>query len=94
MKDYIYYYSENDLSICGYLERIEDRINKLLKEGMPEELNKVIELWHIRKLVESGCRMNNWSDDKCRQLKISTQDYMCSVAKFLNDIEKSSVESE
>ncbi len=94
MKDYIYYYSENDLSICGYLERIEERINEILDKGVPKGLNEVIELWHIRKLVESGCRMNNWSDDKCRQLKISTQDYMCYVAKFLNDIEKSSVESE
>lgn len=94
MRKYMCYYSDTDSYIGFYLEIIKDCVDRVINEGIPKDLNGIIELWHIRKLVECGCRLHTWTDEECSYLKLSTKDYFCYVADYFNNIDKSLIESE
>lgn len=75
MQDSVCYYSKEDLSVGHYLEMAERRIQKVSEGDVPSDLNGNIELWHIKRMIDDGCRLKEWTDEKFNTLKQSTTGY-------------------
>jgi hypothetical protein len=67
-KEYACYYSPNDLSIGWNLELAENCIDKFSKGYRPNNLSDIIELWHVCKLIDTGFRLNKWTDLRYQEL--------------------------
>lgn len=86
MKDYVCYFSKYDLSVGHYLEMAEKRIQEVSKGNMPTDLESIIELWHIKRMVEEDCRLQKWTDDEFNKLKLSTNTYSSIIAKYFDTL--------
>ena len=57
MQDRVCFLSKDDLFVGHHLEMAEKRIREVSEKGAPTDLEGVIELWHIKCLLENDCRL-------------------------------------
>ena len=69
MKDRVCYFSKDDLSVGHYLEMAEKRIQEVAEGDVPTDLEGVIELWHIKRMIDDECRFLEWTDEIFNTLK-------------------------
>ena len=93
MRDFICYFSDTDLSIYFYLKKVEERISKIVNQTEFSNINDIVELWHIKKIMESGRKLEEWTDEKYCQLKTATENYNLYILDYFKN-NKSSIESE
>ena len=74
MDNRVCFYSPNDLSIGYNLELAEKAIIKYKSEPA-STLTDVIELFHIKKLIDNDCRLKCWSDIMFNQIKEDIKNY-------------------
>lgn len=94
MKDRVCYYSKDDLFAGHYLEMAEKRIQEVDKGDVPTVLEGIIELWHIKRMMDDGCRLLEWTDEYYNTLKQSTSKYNNIIAKFFNGLDPQMLKSE
>lgn len=94
MQDRVCYFSKDDLSVGHYLELAEKRIQKVSEEGMPTDLEGIVELWHIKNLFENDCRLEMWTDAEFEDLKSSTNGYNAIIANYFNSLNPTMIKSE
>ena len=87
MRDYVCFFSKYDLSIGYYLEMAEKRIQEVSEGNVPTNLEGIIELWHIRQMIEEDCRLLKWTDAEFDKLKLSTNAYNTIIANYFNSID-------
>lgn len=86
MQDRVCYYSKNDLSIGYYLDMAEKRIQKVSEGDVPTDLEGIIELWHIKRMIDDDCRLLKWTDADFNTLKDNTSGYNNTIARFFNSL--------
>ena len=94
MLDRVCYLSKDDLFVGHSLEMAEKRIQEVSEEGMPTDLEGIIELWHIKKLFENDCRLLKWTDDEFKKLKSFTRGYNTIIVSFFNGLNPTKIKSE
>ena len=94
MKDRVCFLSKDDLFVGHYLELAEKRIQKVSEDGMPTDLEGIVELWHIKNLFENDCRLEMWTDAEFEDLKSSTNGYNAIIANFFNSLNPTMIKSE
>lgn len=57
MQDRVCFFSEYDLSVGYHLELAEKRVIEIANDNIPQDLEGIIELWHIRRFIESDCKL-------------------------------------
>ena len=82
MKDRVCYFSKDDLSVGHYLEMAEKRIQEVAEGDVPTDLEGVIELWHIKRMIDDECRFLEWTDEKFNTLKQLTSGYGQIISRF------------
>lgn len=92
MENRVCFYSPNDLSIGYNLELAEKAIAKYKSESA-STLTDVIELFHIKKLIDNDCRLKCWSDAQFNQIKEDIKDYNVIIAKHFAKLNKNSLEN-
>ncbi|MCM1925851.1 hypothetical protein NCY84_19325, partial [Phocaeicola vulgatus] len=80
-----------DMSIGYNLVLAEKAIIKY-QNATPSNINDVIELYHIKKLLDNNCRLTTWDDDYLNQLKVQVKDYNGIIAKFFKAISVEQIE--
>lgn len=63
------------------------------QNATPSNINDVIELYHIKKLLDNNCRLTAWDDDYLNQLKVQVKDYNGIIAKFFKAISVEQIEA-
>ena len=94
MQERVCYYSKYDLSLGPNLEMAEKRIKKVSEGDVPSDLEGIIELWHIKRLMENDCRLLHWTDAEFEQLKSSTCGYNEIIAKFFHGLNPETIKHE
>ena len=94
MQDRVCYFSKDDLSVGHYLEMAEKRIQEVADGDMPTDLEGIIELWHIKRMMEDDCRLLKWTDEEYNKLKLSTSGYNNIIAKFFSNLNPQMLKSE
>lgn len=94
MRDRVCYFSKDDLSVGHYLEMAEKRIQEVAEGNVPTDLEGVIELWHIKRMIDDECRFLEWTDEKFNTLKQATNGYNNIIAKFFNALDPKKLKSE
>ncbi len=94
MKDRVCFFSRNDLSVGYNLEMAEKRIIEIENGSIPQDLEGIIELWHIRRLFENDCKLLRWSDGDFARLKSSSEGYNTIIAKFFNGLSQQTIKEE
>lgn len=94
MQDRVCYFSKDDLSVGHYLEMAEKRIQEVAEGNVPTDLEGVIELWHIKRLIDDECRFLEWTDEKFNTLKQATSGYNNIIATFFNALDPKKLKSE
>lgn len=79
------------MSIGYNLELAEKAIIKYQKTT-PSNINEIIELYHIKKLLDNNCRLTAWDDDYLNQLKVPVKDYNGIIAKFFKALSVEQIE--
>jgi len=92
MENRVCFYSPNDLSIGYNLELAEKAIIKYKSEPA-STLTDVIELFHIKKLIDNDCRLKCWSDVMFNQIKEDIKDYNDIIAKHFAKLNRNSLEN-
>lgn len=90
--DKVCFFSNADMSIGSNLELAEKRI-KELEEYIPTDIEGIIELWHIRKLIEVLLPKQEWLQEHER-LKNKTTNYFSIVAKYFKQLNPKVVANE
>lgn len=94
MKDRVCYFSKDDLSVGHYLEMAEKRIQEVAEGDVPTDLEGVIELWHIKRMIDDECRFLEWTDEKFNTLKQLTSGYGKIISGFLCHLDPALLKSE
>lgn len=92
MENRVCFYSTNDLSIGDSLELAEKAIAKYKSEPA-STLTDVIELYHIKKLIDNDCRLKRWSDTHFNQIKEELKEYNDIIAKHFTQLNRNSLEN-
>lgn len=87
MQDRVCFFTKYDLSVGYYLEMAEKRIQEVSEGNVPTNLEGIIELWHIRRMIEEDCRLQKWTDTEFDELKLSTNAYNTIIANYFNSID-------
>ena len=94
MQDRVCYLSKDDLFVGHHIKMAGKRIQEVSKEGVPTDLEGIIELWHIKRIFEEGYRLQEWTDEKFNTLKQATTGYNIIIAKFFNALDPKMLKSE
>lgn len=94
MQDRVCFFSEYDLSVGYHLELAEKRVIEIANDNIPQDLEGIIELWHIRRLIESDCKLLRWSDEDFARLKSATEGYKAIIARFFNCLNPQTIKDE
>ena len=92
MEKRVHFFSIYDMSIGYNLVLAEKAIIKY-QNATPSNINDVIELYHIKKLLDNNCRLTAWDDDYLNQLKVQVKDYNGIIAKFFKAISVEQIEA-
>ena len=93
MQDRVCYFSKNDLSVGHYLDMAEKRIQEVSEGSVPTELDGIIELWHIKRMIDDECRFLEWTDERYNTLKQLTSGYSKIIAKFFSNLDPKMLKS-
>lgn len=94
MQDRVCFFSENDLFAGYHLELAEKRVIEIANDNIPQDLEGIIELWHIRRFIESNCKLLRWSDEDYARLKSATEGYKAIIARFFNCLNPQTIKDE
>lgn len=94
MQDRVIFLSKDDLFFGHYLEMAEKRIQEVSENGVPTDIEGIIELWHIKRLMESDSRLMKWTDAEFEKLRSSTNGYNAVIANFFNSLKPATVKNE
>lgn len=83
------FYSENDLGIGWALEKAEPIIIGFDAENSITDINAIIELFNIQKLLECGTRLKKWSDAEYNEYKSKAKTITGVIGKFFEQIDDS-----
>lgn len=92
MENRVCFYSPDDLGIGYNLELAEKAIAKY-KSAPASTLTDVIELYHIKKLIDNDCRLKRWSDTQFNQIKEDIKAYNGIIAKHFSQLNRNSLEN-
>ena len=94
MQDRVIFLSKDDLFFGHYLEMAEKRIQEVSENGVPTDIEGIIELWHIKRLMDSDGRLIKWTDAEFEDLKSLTNGYNAIIANFFNSLNPTMIKSE
>lgn len=94
MQDRVCFLSKDDLFVGHHLEMAEKRIREVSEKGAPIDLEGVVELWHIKRMMENDSRLIKWTDAEYEELQSSTSGYNAIIAKFFNSLNHAMIKSE
>ncbi len=83
----IKYYSDNDLSIGYNIELAEPVINAFDPSCEYSDVNKIIELYNIQMLVNTGIVLEKWDDKTIDLIKEKCKHFTAVIAKFFSNID-------
>lgn len=86
MENHVHFFSKDDLSVGYNLSLAEKRIKEISEGNKPTEIDRVVELWHIRQLFKENCRLQKWTDEEYNQLKTKVDGFNNIIAQFFNQI--------
>ena len=86
MQDRVIFLSKDDLFFGHYLEMAEKRIQEVSEKGVPTDIEGIIELWHIKRLMDTDGRLIKWTDAEFEELRSSTMGYNAIIASFFNNL--------
>lgn len=72
----------------------ERRIHQVVEGDIPSDLSGIIELWHIKRMIEDGCRLKEWTDKEYNARKDSVSGYSNIITKFFNSLNPKMIKSE
>lgn len=91
MEKRVRFFSISDMSIGYNLELAEKAIIKY-QNTTPSNINEVIELYHIKKLLDNNCRLTTWDDDYLTKLKVYVKGYNGIIANFFKALSVERIE--
>ena len=94
MQDRVIFLSKDDLFFGHYLEMAEKRIQEVSENGVPTDIEGIIELWHIKRLMDSDGRLIKWTDAEFEELRSSTMGYNAIIASFFNNLNPAMIKGE
>lgn len=94
MQDRVIFLSKDDLFLGHYLEMAEKRIQEVSENGVPTDIEGIIELWHIKRLMDSDGRLIKWTDAEFEELRSSTMGYNAIIASFFNNLNPAMIKGE
>lgn len=94
MENHVHFFSKNDLSVGYNLSMAENRIKEISEGNIPTEIDRVVELWHIRRLFKENCRLQQWTDEEFNQLKTKVDGFDNIIAQFFNQIKPDDIRKE
>lgn len=83
------FYSNDDMSIGWNLKKAEKSINTLNNKKSPYCINEILEMYNIRKLFNTGSKLNSWDDGHYRELKKAVDNFEPCIGQFVRDFEYS-----
>ena len=83
-----------ELNDNPYLEMAEKRIQEVAEGDVPTDLEGVIELWHIKRMIDDECRFLEWTDEKFNTLKQLTSGYGKIISGFFCHLDPTLLKSE
>ena len=86
MENHVQFFSKEDLSVGYNLSLAEKRIREISDGYKPTEINRVVELWHIRRFFKENCRLRQWTEEEFNQLKTKVDGFDNIIAQFFNQI--------
>ena len=86
MVNYVHFFSKSDLSFGYNWVLSRERIREVSSGNNPTEINRIIELWHIRRMIEAAGIMPIQIDEDIENLKTETKEYNKLIAQFFNSI--------
>lgn len=86
MVNYVHFFSKSDLSFGYNWVLSRERIREVSLGNNPTEINRIIELWHIRRMIEAAGIMPIQIDEDIENLKTETKEYNKLIAQFFNSI--------
>lgn len=90
----VYYYSNYDLSLSHDLLMAEKRIENIENGALCKSMEDMIELWHIRRMLQDDNRLTNWTEEHFLKLKCATDSYDGVVARYFKSMEPDNVKEE
>lgn len=94
MENFVQFFSKDDLSVGYNLSMAEKRIKEISGGDKPTEIDRVVELWHIRRLFKENCRLQQWTDEEFNQLKTKVDGFDNIIAQFFNQIKPDDIRKE
>ena len=94
MEKRVLFFSERDLSIGHFLELSEKRITEISEGSKLTTINDIIELWHIKKIIGTGCRLNDWDNLKYEQMLSAVNGYNKVIGEYFNNLNPQIIEDE
>ena len=83
------YYSPNDLGIAGELEKAANIIQSFDPEAAITDINAILELFNVQKLLECETRLKKWSDDEYYQYQRKAKSIKGVLGRFFTRIDDS-----
>lgn len=83
------YYSPNDLGIAGELEKAANIIQNFDPEAAITDINVILELFNVQKLLECGTRLKKWSDAEYYQYQRKAKSIKGVLGRFFTRIDDS-----
>ena len=84
------YYSPNDWGISVELEEAENIIKSFDPENTITDINAILELFNVQKLLECGTRLRKWSDEEYNSYKQKAQMITAVLGRFFSNIDNTS----
>lgn len=94
MDTHVQFFSKDDLSVGYNLSLAEKRIKEISDGYKPTEINRVVELWHIRRFFKENCRLQQWTDEEFKRLKTKVDGFDNIIAQFFNQISSNDIRKE
>ena len=94
MKDRVVFYSKYDMSLGWQYDRIADLINE--KDKWPEynDIEDVVELYHLMLVIETGIHPNTLSDVEWKEYQEAASGVKKIAAKRFNRVTDATIEEE
>lgn len=79
----VHYYSDYDMSIPMYIERMADVVRSYEEGNQPDGINDYLEMYHIVQFIEHGKYPQDWDENKIAEIK----QYKGKVAAYFSHLQ-------
>lgn len=79
----VHYYSDYDMSIPMYIERMADVVRSYEEGNQPDGINDYLEMYHIVQFIEHGKYPQDWDENKIAEIK----QYKGNVAAYFSHLQ-------